>query len=53
MKHTFLFLAGSLLLVGTARAQVGLRVGGTLMHLVVSQAPVRYLDTDNSVKLGY
>lgn len=52
MKHFFTFVAGSLLLAGTAHAQVGLRVGGWLTHLVTS-APTYYIEATNSAKLGY
>jgi hypothetical protein len=52
MKHVLL-ITSSKLLAGTSYAQIGLHVGGSLIHLVVVQAPARYLDTNNSVKLGY
>lgn len=55
MKHFLSFLASSLLLAGTAHAQAGLRVGGTLAHLTAKgEVPDRYyLEASNSAKLGY
>jgi hypothetical protein len=55
MKSLFSLLASSLLLTGTARAQAGLRAGGTLAHLVTKEdVPASYYITaSNSAKLGY
>lgn len=55
MKYRLSFVAGSLLLAGTAHAQAGLRAGGTLTHLRARSevsAPY-YIEGSNSAKLGY
>jgi hypothetical protein len=55
MKQFLSFLTSSLLLAGTAHAQAGLRVGGTLAHLTTKgDVPAAYyIEASNSAKLGY
>ena len=52
MKHFSTFLAGSLLLAGTAHAQAGLRVGGSFVRLTPG-ASSYYIEAETSAKLGY
>lgn len=54
MKHVLAFVAGGLLLAGTAQAQAGLRAGGTLAYFPAKPAAyLNYVEARNTAKLGY